>query len=87
MLFLAIPFRAAHRSSFPVRFIRDEFLENYDPTIEGNQNRHPDFIVLTLSHSEEYRRAVTVDGETSSVRRLLPHIAHRTDTLIKARSS
>ncbi|EKM78569.1 hypothetical protein AGABI1DRAFT_114195 [Agaricus bisporus var. burnettii JB137-S8] len=38
------------KSALTVRFIRDEFIENYDPTIE-----------------EEYRRAITVDGETSSL--------------------
>jgi len=59
------------KTRFPVRFIRDVFVENYDPTIEGE---------LTLSRkplpvkwfqdkiSEEYRRTVTLDGILSSVR-------------------
>ena len=52
----------------PVRFIRDEFHDNYDPTIEGIK---PDLQLKLLSLAEpdveEYRRPLMVDGELTSV--------------------
>jgi hypothetical protein len=53
--------------SFPVRFIRDVFVENYDPTIEGQ------WLVVTVvcfvltSLIEQYRRTITVDGQLDMV--------------------
>lgn len=48
-----------------MRFVRDEFVENYDPTIEGT-SRPLLFVFCSarLSHffSEEYRTTVNVDG-------------------------
>ena len=52
---------------FPVRFIRDVFVDNYDPTIEGL------WLVVTLGIFfltglvEEYQRTITVDGQLDSV--------------------
>ncbi|KAG6910099.1 hypothetical protein DXG01_013152 [Tephrocybe rancida] len=43
------------KSALTVRFIRDVFVENYDPTIE------------VARMVEEYRRTITVDGQLSSL--------------------
>ena len=37
--------------SFPVRFIRDVFVENYDPTIEGQWL----IVTVALSFDQPYR--------------------------------
>lgn len=59
------------KSALTVRFVRDEFVENYDPTIEG-ASRLPLFafrsVRLSQFFPEEYRTTVNVDGIPVSVR-------------------
>jgi hypothetical protein len=54
-----------------VRWVRDVFLETYDPTIEGKSPIHQ-YLLVTPVHIipcvEEYRRVIEVDGVLSSVR-------------------
>ena len=64
------------KSALTVRFVRDEFVENYDPTIEGAQLYAPYVLQMMPTrassiYSEEYRQIVEVDGISSSVRKTL----------------
>lgn len=53
-----------------MRFVRDEFVENYDPTIEGKPRRLLNalrsvgltVILFSFLFPEEYRTNVNVDG-------------------------
>ena len=53
------------KSALTFRFMRDEFVENYDPTIEGvrTPTLNTSCFILMRYASEEYRRAVDVDGQ------------------------
>ena len=53
--------------SFPVRFIRDIFVENYDPTIEGQWLVVTVMCCVLTSLIEQYRKTITVDGQLDMV--------------------
>ncbi|KAG6819586.1 hypothetical protein H0H93_010470 [Arthromyces matolae] len=57
------------KSALTVRFIKDVFVEHYDPTIEGMFGPSPiAFMLCTYGYvAEEYRRTITVDGQLSSL--------------------
>jgi hypothetical protein len=57
------------KSALTVRFMRGEFVENYDPTIQGacTRSHHTCLPHLTPSLTEEYRRPIEVDGELTWV--------------------
>ena len=64
------------KSALTVRWVRDVFLETYDPTIEGEYQASAHSILIMLGTSvhnnnyctEEYRRVIEVDGALTSVR-------------------
>ena len=61
--------RPTHETRLIVRFIRDVFVENYDPTIEGqlDANHTSGSFIISSGEVEEYRREITVDGQLDSV--------------------
>ena len=52
-----------------MRYIKDVFIDYYDPTIEG-ASPTPWRLSPAYLTTEEYRRTVKIDGELSSVSRL-----------------
>ena len=60
------------KSALAVRFVQDAFIEHYNPTIEGKYQPRSYALptAAQLSNAtEQYRREITVDGETMAVSR------------------
>ena len=57
------------KSALTVRFVNDNFLEHYNPTIEGKTlSLHTSSMADSCpSSAEQYRRELTVDGEDFAV--------------------
>ena len=67
-----------------MRFIRDVFVETYDPTIEG-QFPIAERRIFSEKPLEEYRRTMTLDGQLDSVGQS-PYFSVLTESSLEAGS-
>ncbi len=58
------------KSALTVRFVKGEFPEHYNPTIEGRLTWYIRWALACLpcATTEQYRREIEVSGETMAVR-------------------
>jgi hypothetical protein len=73
--FDSYPAGGVGKSALTVRFVRDVFVTNYDPTIEGTQRRALPLRshIVDCDNAEAYRRIMELDEMLYSVR-IVSHI-------------